>query len=253
MIWSVDVDEYVRMADESDRHWWFEATRALLEQFMGPYLPSAVSSLDETGPLFLDAGGGTGATGGWMAARGRTVIADLDGGSLVVAAGRIDGIQPVRAELDRLPHPDDTFDAVLCVTVLCHHLTPDPGVTVRELARVTRPGGVVCLLEPGVKRLRRGHDRITHTARRFSLAELRQLVVGAGMQPVRSTAAYSFLVPPAALMAVVERGRSTSDVGRNQSGLGGSLGALAKLERAWLRRWNLPAGLSVLTIGRKPG
>ncbi len=70
---------------------------------------------------------------------------------------------------------------------------------------------------------------------------------------MRSTGAYTFLVPPAAVLAVLERGRSTSDVGRNQSGFGGVLPALARIERSLLRSVDLPTGLSVIAIARKPG
>ena len=48
-------------------------------------------------------------------------------------------------------------------------MNPDPQAIVTEFARVTKPGGLVCLMEPGGKRLWRGHDDVTHTARRFSL------------------------------------------------------------------------------------
>ena len=119
----------------------------------------------------------------------------------------------------------DVFDAVLCVTALCHRMNPDPQAIVDEFARVTKPGGLVCLMEPGGKRLWRGHDDVTHTARRFSLAEMRAMVRGAGLDLVRATGAYSFLVPPAAVMGVVERGKNKSDVGRNESGLGGAAGS----------------------------
>jgi hypothetical protein len=74
-----------------------------------------------------------------------------------------------------------------------------------------------------------------------------------GLDVVRATGAYSFLVPPAVVLALVERGKATSDVGRNESGLGGAFSVLAKLERRLLRRTDLPAGLSVIAIGRKPG
>jgi hypothetical protein len=50
----------------------------------------------------------------------------------------------------------------------------------------------------------------------------------------------------------VERGKNKSDVGRNERGLGGLLGQAARAERAMLRRVNLPFGLSVIAIGRKP-
>ena len=150
-----------------------------------------------------------------------------------------------------MPFPDATFDAVLCVTVLCHRSIADPAVAVAELARVARPGGLVVLMEPGVRRLRRAHDRVTHSARRFSLADLRGLAVAAGLSVERATGAYSFLVPPAAVKAMLERGRSTSDLDRHGGGLGGLLGGAAALERRLLAHRSLPAGLSVVVVARR--
>ena len=106
-------------------------------------------------------------------------------------------------------------------------------------------------MEPGVRRLRRAHDRVTHSARRFSRRDLSALVSMSGLEPVRSTAAYSFLVPPAAVKAVLERGKVDSDIDRNEDGLHGLLPRLAQAERAVLRRMDLPVGLSVVAIGRR--
>ena len=119
-------------------------------------------------------------------------------------------------------------------------MNADPAATVAELARVTRPGGVVCLMEPGIRRLRRGHDRVTHTARRFSRHDLAEMLTASGLDVIRTTGAYTFLVPPAAVLAVLERGRATSDVGRNESGLGGVFGRLAADRAPLLRRRTCP-------------
>jgi hypothetical protein len=78
------------------------------------------------------------------------------------------------------------------------------------------------------------------------------MAVDAGLDVQRSTGAYSFLVPPAALMGIVERGAPKSDVGRNESGLGGTMSVLARAERRVLRRVDLPIGLSALAVARKP-
>jgi hypothetical protein len=108
-------------------------------------------------------------------------------------------------------------------------------------------------MEPGVRRLRRGHDAVTHTARRFSVGDMRRLAEGAGLEVVRATGAYSFLVPPAAVLALVERGEPQSDVGRNDTGMRGVLPALAGVERRLLRRVDIPFGLSAIVLARKPG
>ena len=181
------------------------------------------------------------------------VLDDFEAMSLQVAMSETAGYRGVRADLNALPHPDDSFDAVLCVTALCHKMNPDPAAIVREFARITKPSGLVCIMEPGGKRLWRGHDEVTHTARRFSVGELRTMTTDAGLSVERATGAYSFLVPPAAVMGLVERrAAAKSDVGRNESGLGGLLGGAARVERALLRRMNLPFGLSAIAIGRKP-
>jgi demethylmenaquinone methyltransferase/2-methoxy-6-polyprenyl-1,4-benzoquinol methylase len=49
------------------------------------------------------------------------------------------------ARAEQLPFPDDTFDA-LTFTYLLRYVA-DPGATLRELARVVRPGGTVASLE----------------------------------------------------------------------------------------------------------
>lgn len=247
----MDQDEYRRMAEAGEAHWWYRNTRALLRQLLGEEL--AAQAAAGGGPLHFDAGGGTGATGGWLTEFAPTVLGDFETMALEVARADFPGYLPVRMDLNRLPFADDAFSTTLCVTALCHRMNPDPGAIVREFARITRPGGTVCLWEPGGKRLWRGHDEVTHTARRFSVRDLRGLAVDAGLEVVRATGAYTFLVPPAFVLGLVERGKAKSDVGRQQSGLGGALGALASVERRLLRRVDVPFGLSAIVVARRPG
>jgi SAM-dependent methyltransferase len=229
------------MAEVEEVHWWYRATRALLADHMGPRLPAD--------GLFLDAGGGTGATGGWMSTHGRVVASDVEPMALDLYGKR--ATAKVAADLNRLPFADGSFDAALCVTVLYHSAIASPGASVAELARVVKPGGVVCLMEPGVRRLFRAHDREVHGARRFSLKDLEELAIDAGLVPEVATGAYSFLVPLAAAKAVLERGKQSSDLDNNQTGLGGLLGKVAGMERKLLQRTRLPFGLSVLVLARK--
>ncbi len=243
----MDDDEYERMVAAGERHWWYRSTRALLDLLVSPHLRPV-----DGATIYLDAGGGSGATGSWLADRATTVLDDFEPVALQAAVHDHPGYRGVRADLNALPHRPSTFDVVLCVTALYHRMNPDPQAVVDDFARVVKPGGLVCLMEPGGKRLWRGHDEVTQAARRFSLAEMKGLIDAAGLDLVRATGAYSFLVPPAAIMGIIERGKSTSDVGRNESGLGGVLGQVARAERALLRKVSLPFGLSVIAIGRKP-
>ena len=68
----------------------------------------------------------------------------------VERAGLGDRIRLVEGEAEELPFADASFDA-LTFTYLLRYVD-DPPATLRELARVVRPGGTVAVLEFGVPR-----------------------------------------------------------------------------------------------------
>lgn len=239
----MDLDEYARMARAENRHWWYRATRALLAETFAPLVP--------VGSRVLDAGCGTGATGAWMADRHEVVGVDSEPIAVRLYADQHPATKLVTADISNLPLRDASVDAVLCVTVLCHRAIADPEATVTELVRVLRPGGVICLLEPGIRRLRRAHDRAVHVDRRFAVGDMRTLLERSGCRVLRASGAYSFLVPAAALKAVMERGRSASDLEGQGGALGTALGGAARIERLWLRRHGIPAGLSAWAVATK--
>jgi demethylmenaquinone methyltransferase/2-methoxy-6-polyprenyl-1,4-benzoquinol methylase len=67
---------------------------------------------------------------------------------LAVAPDLLDRVELRRAEAERLPFADGEFDA-LTFTYLLRYVD-DPGATLRELARVLRPGGRMASVEFGV-------------------------------------------------------------------------------------------------------
>ena len=96
-------DEYERIAAVEAAHWWYAATRALLEQTLAPLLPP--------GARVLDAGCGPGATGSWLARHGRLVAADVE--PLALQLHRAQGHEALlaAATLEHLPFADAAFDA----------------------------------------------------------------------------------------------------------------------------------------------
>jgi demethylmenaquinone methyltransferase/2-methoxy-6-polyprenyl-1,4-benzoquinol methylase len=72
------------------------------------------------------------------------------GARRVEAADLEDRIELVEGTAERLPFADSAFDG-LTFTYLLRYVE-DPGATMRELARVVRPGGTVAMLEFGVPR-----------------------------------------------------------------------------------------------------
>ncbi|RRJ85177.1 methyltransferase domain-containing protein [Aestuariirhabdus litorea] len=106
------------------------------------------------GDRVLDAGAGTGSSGLRAARRvgesGRVTLLDSSPGMLAVARQRIERAQlqgrvaVVDGDMHRLPFADNSFDAVLSSYSLCP--LADPLQAVRELFRVTRPGGCIAIV-----------------------------------------------------------------------------------------------------------
>ena len=111
-----------------------------------------VARLPADGGHVLDVATGTGLVAEALLARGfRVTGVDQSPEMLAQARGRFDGrIELVEASAEDLPFADATFDH-LTFTYLLRYVD-DPAATLRELARVVRPGGTVAMLEFAIPR-----------------------------------------------------------------------------------------------------
>ncbi|HSI93479.1 MAG TPA: methyltransferase domain-containing protein [Jiangellaceae bacterium] len=104
------------------------------------------------GMRVLDAGCGVGGAARELAAsvrpNGTVTAVDVSVQMIETARSRDDGSTGVEyeiADVTALPYAAGSFDRARCERVLQH--LPDPEVAVRELTRVTAPGGLVCVLD----------------------------------------------------------------------------------------------------------
>ena len=110
------------------------------------------------GDTVLDVATGTAAVAIQLVRRTGCRVVGLDqsremleaGRRRVEAAGLENRIELVEGTADRLPFEDASFDA-LTFTYLLRYVD-DPAGTMRELARVVRPGGKIAMLEFGLPR-----------------------------------------------------------------------------------------------------
>ena len=97
----------------------------------------------------LEAGAGTGLNIAFYPAKARVTATDLSGAMLVRARERARERQIHvtfdEADLCTLPFADGTFDTAVATFVFCS--LPDPVACLREMGRVTRPGGQILLLD----------------------------------------------------------------------------------------------------------
>ncbi|WP_260695796.1 class I SAM-dependent methyltransferase [Streptomyces sp. IB201691-2A2] len=142
---------------------------------MAPFVEALLDAVDLCpGHQVLDVASGTGFVARAAAARvgptGHVAAADFSEAMLKVAAAKAPRMYPdiefTVAPADRLPHPDDTFDAVLCQQGV--QFFPDLGAALVEASRVLRVGPVRRhrLGRPGPLPLLRGPPPRHHRVRR---------------------------------------------------------------------------------------
>jgi SAM-dependent methyltransferase len=127
----------------------FDVSADAYQRFMGLYsqpLAAQFAGLAGItgGQRVLDVGCGPGALTAELVRRagpGAVSAAEPSQSFVVAARERLPGVDVRHAPAERLPFGDGTFDASLAQLVV--HFMTDPVAGLREMGRVTRPGGVV--------------------------------------------------------------------------------------------------------------
>lgn len=127
----------------------FEVAAASYDRFMGRYSTQLSPQLAdlagvETGQRVLDVGCGPGVLTGELVARvgGSNVSAADPSGAFVAATrDRYPEVDVRHGSAEELPFDDGSFDVTLAQLVV--HFMHDPVEGLREMRRVTRPGGVI--------------------------------------------------------------------------------------------------------------
>ena len=229
-------------------HWWYAGMRAISASLLSPALAK-----DGGARRILDAGCGTGQNVDHLSPLGRTTGVDLSEEALRFCADR--GVTVVRGNLLSLPFAPDTFDLVTSFDVLYHRWITDDRVALRELVRVTKPGGLVFVRVPALKMLWGAHDEAVFSRHRYTRKELRTLFADCGLAVERATYCNSLLFPVLALRRGIDRltRREGSDVESLAPPIEHTFRTLLRIEALCLRApfFSFPVGGSVVALGRR--
>lgn len=238
-------NEYATMFRVEETHWWYRAQHRLLFQALEKYLP------DWKQKRILDAGCGTGAILKRLGDPAANV--GIDYSPEAIAFCRRRGLtNVVEGDICNLPFPDESFDAVICSSVLYHAWIVDLDRALSEMRRVLRPGGALFINVPAFKFLHSPHDEAVMTARRFTRTEVRELLRKQNFQ-IRWITYWTTLLFPLALIARTLRasqaGRDfeTSPISPAQR----AFSVIMNVELALLRHLALPFGVALFAVARR--
>lgn len=248
---------YRQFQELEETHWWFRGRRTV-------YLGLLRHHLDGARPArVLDLGCGVGGfLPGLSAIGGRVFPTDLDRESLLRCRER--GF-PLGVVSDgyALPYAGESFE-LACLFDALEHIEDDARA-MREVARCLAPGGLAIATVPAYPFLYANNDRVARHCRRYTRTSLRRVLEQAGLRVERNTHANVFLFPlilPAvlglkgleALFGRRPQARGHTNLSWPLPGpLHGALHAVFSAELPFARRFDWPAGHSILAIARKPG
>lgn len=172
----MDPSEYAKLDQIEREHWFYRGKRDIVRHWLEKYL-----SL-QPDDLLIDAGMGTGAFLEEMSSRCRVLGIDDHDESLALARPRIEAVggQVLKSALDHVPLPDGTAAVVTALDVLEH--LDDDRTALRELIRLTRPGGLILLTVPALRWLWSDWDEAVHHRRRYHRPELIKLCDQPGVE-----------------------------------------------------------------------
>jgi 2-polyprenyl-3-methyl-5-hydroxy-6-metoxy-1,4-benzoquinol methylase len=241
-------DAVEELAPREDQYFWFTARNALIAGLIAHHFRDAKS--------LLEVGCGMGGVLACIHAERPDVTltgADLLPDALRVARGRLPEATFIQADIRHIPYAEE-FD-VVCALDVIEHIDEDDAA-MREIAKAVKPGGGVVIAVPQHMWLWGAWDELMHHRRRYSRRPLLELMEAAGLERVRVTSSFAFVLPLVYLSRLRSRSLSGDsdpyDALRIPAWVNHALGAVTGAERALIRRGvSFPVGSSLTVVARK--
>lgn len=247
----MNVAEFERMFAIEETHWWYRGRRALVRAALDRWAPARR-------PLrLLDLASATGMSFRFLADYGEIRGIDISDETIRLCAQR--GItRLVKGDAMRLPFAAGAFDVALALDAFEHF--DDDVQAMREVLRVLRPGGVLVATVPAFMALWSPHDEAYHHRRRYRRPLLRARLREAGFELLRTSYSSMALFLPVLALRRWRRLRGPPAGGEPASDFAVPFpapvewlaGAVTRAEVAVEKRVDLPFGVSLLAVARRP-
>ena len=246
-------EDYYR---HENNHWWFRWRFDLITRLVG-----SLGSGDAF--RILDAGCGTGQMTKRLGAIG--LAFGLDSAPEAIAFARSRGVERLaQGSITAPPFANGSFDCVLALDVI-EHVDDDVGI-LTSLLDILRPGGHLIVTVPAFDALWSEHDEINHHKRRYRAPNLKRLIENAGFEVDRVTYCNTAMYVPVFVTRKAKNlaralnmkwGSSSgdglkSDLDDYPPIINEALFKVMRGENRLMDRVNLPFGVSILAVARRP-
>ena len=184
--------EFANIRKSEAHFWWYRGMREILFRILDPHLEGRV--IDSA----LEAGCGTGYLSHLLQKQRGWPIVPLDySWDGLRYARELGAARAVQGDIRALPFENGRFDLTLSIDVLAHLPCGEEHLAARELARVTRCGGLLAVRTSALEILRSRHTAFANERQRFDRSRLIGLFADAGIRTLRCTYVNSLLLPVA--------------------------------------------------------
>lgn len=232
------------MAETESRHWWFSSRRAIFAMMINTLNLPKDSKI-------LEVGCGTGGNLRMLARFGEINAFEMDTNARAIALAKTNNYYDIKAGHcpDNIPFSDKYFD-LICLFDVLEHIEHDTE-TLIAIKQLLAKNGRILLTVPAHQWLWGQHDEFHYHKRRYSVTLLRHKIAVAGLVPMKISYFNSILFPLVVLVRLKEKlfaSGSTSGTGIPWAPINKFLKLLFGVERLLLPRFNLPFGVSLLSI-----
>jgi SAM-dependent methyltransferase len=246
----MELEEYGKMFELEDHHWWFQSRLQLTRRVLDRYAPQPPDRPAD----MLDMGCGTGMFLERQGTSRKTFGLDFSREALAFTRQR--GLNRlVCGDSQKLPFRDACFDIVTAFDLI-EHVDRDDDL-VAEVHRILRPDGILLSTVPVHPALWSEHDVALHHKRRYRRRQFENLFDPSLWKTLRSTYTFASIAPPAAVVRTLRRvlpaskGDATADTNLTPDWLNSLLIRWHTLENAFIGRFDSPLGLSLMAVNRK--
>ena len=186
--------EYERLRQIDEHHWFYRGKRDIVRYWIGRFIELTPDD------LLIDAGMGSGTWAIEMAARCQVIAIDDHDESLEIAGPRVEaaGGRVMKSDFHAVDLPSGSAAVVTLMDVI-EHMDDDAGA-LREMFRLTRPGGIVVVTVPALPLMWSDWDEAMHHQRRYKKSRLLRVVEQPGVHVLRCAYFNTVMLLPIALV-----------------------------------------------------